>query len=233
MSEEEITYYWNYYRVLCKKFGTTVQYVDHSVYGSSLKNAAVNSWEYQQCLILAASEFENICKLLCHEINPKFDSKSNIVDISKCILSEFKLLPQTKVCTDYQELEPLKNWQVCVKKNQNPKGKNVSGLDWWDAYTDIKHNSYINFAKATLENTLNALASLMVVELYLMKKVTGSLRIASSKPCCYFYCYYASEAYVTDEQDLPDFADANTNPNKYYKNECMGLNSIKRKESEL
>ena len=37
------------------------------------------------------------------------------------------------------------------------------GLEWWDTYTNIKHRRYEYYHEATLENCINALASLYVM----------------------------------------------------------------------
>ena len=40
------------------------------------------------------------------------------------------------------------------------------GLNWWDAYTNLKHNRFKNRELATVENVLNALAALFLLNVY-------------------------------------------------------------------
>lgn len=52
-----------------------------------------------------------------------------------------------------EKIQPFKSW--CAKKP-------AESLKWWQTYQDIKHNRIENYNKATLENTVNALAALFL-----------------------------------------------------------------------
>ncbi len=58
-----------------------------------------------------------------------------------------------------------------------------------------------------MNNAVNSLASLMVIELYMMREFTGSVNLSLEKPCDYFRSPYASDFLCTAEKALPDFAD--------------------------
>ena len=63
-------------------------------------------------------------------------------------------------------------------------------LDWWFAYNSIKHGEKEAIKNATLENAVLALASLYIVEIYLMKELFGNMSIVYTYPTVYFKCKY-------------------------------------------
>lgn len=205
ISKDAVTHYWNYFRSLCKRLECTKQYIDHSIdKNDSLKYGKVNSWEFQQILLLSAMEFENVCKQLCLHFDSNFNIKhADIKKISKTILDRYPRIGGTKIETDYQTLYPLSEWKI-VKEGQDDKER-VFGLTWWDDYCDLKHQTFQSFHLATLENAVNALSSLMVIELYVMKEVLDSVNITLGKQCDYFFHPYTSKYLCTHEIALPDF----------------------------
>ncbi len=209
MTEKEVKHYWNYFCSLCRRLENTRQYVDHTSENNELKNANVNSFEFQQIILLASMEFENLSKALCLEIDSSFNlQNANIKKISETILLKYPHIIDTEVSTDYQILKPLKDWNVNVDPATGKKY--VAGISWWDDYSNIKHQSFWKFHLATLGNAVNALASLMVLELYLMKSVLNSVNMSLSIECDYFSNEYASALLCSGEKALPDFNGATT-----------------------
>lgn len=45
-------------------------------------------------------------------------------------------------------------------------------LQWWNAFTDIKHNRYDQLKLAKQENVLNILGALYLIEMMYLKKIT-------------------------------------------------------------
>lgn len=200
----EMIHYWNYFSSLCTRLDNTKQYIDHSSENNVLKNGKINSWEFQQIIYLAAMEFESICKQLCLYHDSTFNVvNANIRTITKNILNNYSKITETKIRTDYQTIYPLKEWEI-VQDTPNSK-EYVAGLSWWDDYDNLKHRSFQMFELATLENAVNAMASLMVVELYLMKQKTGDLNVASNRDVKYFRCDYLDDMLVIEGEKLPDF----------------------------
>jgi hypothetical protein len=66
--------------------------------------------------------------------------------------TNFQTFDQHKKMTIY----PLKPWE-------NKGGE----INWWNAYNKIKHERHSHFQSATLEHTLHALGSLLILESYL------------------------------------------------------------------
>ncbi len=185
---------WNYFCTLCEMLKNTMNYIDHS----DKKNMKVYSFELRKIIILTAVEFENVGKCLCEEINPSINSsKFNIIEITKPIINEYKKIKTIKINNDYNTYQPLRGWGV----DSNNK---LKGLKWWNEYNEIKHQSYISYNKSTLENAINALGSLMILDLYYVRKLTGSNKIFSNIRCPYFYNQYQNKYLLCEDEKLPD-----------------------------
>ena len=171
---------WNYFCTLCDMLKNTMQYLDHS----DPYNLKCNSYEFQKIIMLSSMEFENIAKQLCLLTNPTLNlKKMNIISITKEILTNYPNMNKTTIMNDYNVYSPLKNWQI---KKDSSGNEYVSGLDWWDSYNNIKHNSYDNYKESNLKNAINSLASLMILEINYIKITTGKNNIMNDKPCSYF-----------------------------------------------
>ncbi|MCD8396006.1 MAG: hypothetical protein LUD12_02250 [Lachnospiraceae bacterium] len=210
MTEKEVLHYWNYFCSLTRRLQNTTQYVDHRADNNgNLKNGNVCSFEFQQIITLAAIEFENVSKIICLEIDPDFNYKSSsIKNITKKILKEYPLITETEIDSDYQMLKPLEGWHIGKDKKdeEGKEGKDkVFGLEWWNDNTDLKHQAFIRFDSATLKNAVSSVASLMVMELYLMQIMLKTLVMAIDKKCDYFVCNYAGNILYTGGEQLPDF----------------------------
>ena len=93
MTEKEVKHYWNYFCSLCKRLDNTRQYVDHSSVDNELKNASVNSFEFQQIILLSAMELENISKAICLGIVSGFNIKNaNIRKITETIRRSHRII---------------------------------------------------------------------------------------------------------------------------------------------
>ena len=170
VSEKEVKHYWNYFCSLCKRLDNTRQFVDHSSNNNELKNASVNSFEFQQIILLSAMEFENVSKAICLSIDSNFNiQNANIRKITETILQKYPRIGETEITSDYQTLRPLENWKVVTDPADGKK--RVEGVSWWDDYSNIKHQTFWKFNLATLNNAVSALAALMVMELYLMSRI--------------------------------------------------------------
>lgn len=180
---------WNYFLILEEDFKNTLRYIELTE-----KNWDCFSLELSKQLICIATEFENICKALCKEINGT--TPGNLKEYKEIILKEFPNIWNTNVFIDYKnqmEIKPLASWE------------NIGGqLDWWNAYGNIKHNRYNNFQSASLKNTLYALSSLLILEAYLYKKAypyPSSMRIGTKL----LRTPGLGEAFFYSDTDLPDF----------------------------
>lgn len=208
MTENELLHYWDYFCSLCSQFARTQQYVDHRMIEREgeivFENGETFSNEYLQTLFSACGEFETVAKLLCKRNVPDFNDKSNITDITSCILAHYPKIGQTRIRANRYEFTPLSEWGVVASEGNAGK---VEGIKWWSNYNEIKHRRFDNYSKADLKNCFYSLSSLYVLELYLARSVVDSIPVfLASHPCEYFGCPYVGEVYLgPSKYDLPDF----------------------------
>ena len=88
-------------------------------------------------------------------------------------------------------------------------------------YNSIKHDEVGSITDATLENTIIALSSMYIIELYLMKEVFGNMSIVYTYPTVYFKCKYLPHPVSSGEGLLPD--EGGLSPTERYKKECSEL----------
>ncbi len=200
MDKTEFIQHWNYFCSLAERIDETKHYIDHGLYernGSlELKHGKVYSDNFKQIIVLSASEFEVMSKTLCRF---KGVHAENIVEISRGVLSEFPKIIKTEVSTPFWINYPLEGWKVEEDK--------VLGLEWWRAYTSIKHGNKDSMQCATLKNSILALEALYVLDLYLMYQIFGDLSIAYSYPTVYFRSKYTAYSVSYGEGRLPDYGD--------------------------
>ncbi len=208
MTEKDIKINWYYFRSLSKQLQETEQFVDHS-FGANgvMSNSETFSNEFAKILMLASSEFEVIAKDLCKEKGVQLRWNGTINTITKEIVSAFPHIGNTSISTPYQTLQPLKNWKLVQVQNKNGKMEDkVTGIQWWSDHNAIKHNRTSSFHSANLKNCIDALASLMVLELYLSQQVLGDVNAITSLGCNYFECDYGlSHLIANTGNKLPDF----------------------------
>lgn len=208
MTEDDIKVNWYYFRSLASQLKQTEQYVEHSLDASgNMWNGDTFSNEFAKILMLAASEFEVIAKALCTENGISLSWNANIISITNAVKSMYPNIGLTEVSTPYQTLQPLKGWKIIKVKNR--KGNlvdAVDGIPWWQNHNGVKHDRINDFKEATLKNCIDALASLMVLELYLSQKAIGNVDSISRIGCDYFDCDYGlSHMVVNAGNKLPDF----------------------------
>ena len=209
ITKDDLQKLWLYFSSLCLDLKNTTQFVNHKeceyVDEDGVVKIAHNNGTFSDAflkiLLSASSEFEVASKLLCSQIDNKFDihnKKITIFNISKIILNKYPKIVDTKVETDYNIIYPLKDW--CIDE----RTKDVIGLDWWKAYNSLKHDRFTKLNMANLENAIGALASLYVIQLYLQMHVMGDVSLATSND--YFKSDYICRTLaVRWERLLPDF----------------------------
>lgn len=159
--------HWSYYLVLEKDFLDTERYIsfelgDNYLYDShqviDYGNSNTFSNEFVKQYQAICSEIDVILKSICRELgNTVANEMPQYTDL---VLNRWSNIPNQKVKMKDIELQPLKNW------SSNPTYKSP---DWWSPYNHVKHERITNFRKANLKNVANALASLYILELYLVK----------------------------------------------------------------
>lgn len=142
--------HWNYFLALDADVVQISRYVE-------LSEANFDSYsiELSRLLFAGASEVDVLAKMICIDINK--DSKAdNIHRYRREIHPNNPLVSRTQVHVPRFGLtfQPWEEWQ------------NDKSPQWWDAYISVKHRRNTDFAKANLENSLNAVAGLFVLLLF-------------------------------------------------------------------
>ena len=149
--------YWNYYLSLENRMLQTSSYV-----AIDFDNSGTFSNEYAILLQAIGGELDTFFKEYCG-FNP--DDKKNIADYADFVLSDYPDITKQSISilgTD-MKITPFKGWNSgCAKKS----------LPWWEAYDNIKHSRYENKKAACQKNTLNILASLFLMEMKYLQKLT-------------------------------------------------------------
>jgi hypothetical protein len=146
--------HWNYFLALERDMETVSRYVEFAP-----PNLDVYSIELAHLLFAAASEADVICKLLC-ELAVPGGRYRNIDDYRATLMPRMAQISSEKVFIPRYGMAfaPWENW-----------GRNVNP-DWWRSFNNVKHKRNVHFNEATLRNSLNALAALLVVTFFYYSK---------------------------------------------------------------
>lgn len=149
--------HWRYYLMLEKRFVESTEYVE-------LHKDNFNTFSNTFALLLQAigAELDTVFKEYCEFSTT--DRKS-IADYAQYILNRpFDIRNQRIHMQEYDiVIQPFRDWNI-----SHPS----QSLQWWNAFTDIKHNRYMQKNKANLENVLNCLGALYLMEMLYLKKIT-------------------------------------------------------------
>jgi hypothetical protein len=153
-SKDGINHHWNYYLALEEDMERVSRFIEFSE-----KNYCVYSIELAHILFTASSEFEIVARMLCAELD-RNAKRENINEIRRVLMKHVPEIAKETIYVDRYCLTldtPLENFAI----GKSPR--------WWDSYNAVKHNRNEKFEHATLENALQALASLLIVALYYEK----------------------------------------------------------------
>jgi hypothetical protein len=145
--------HWNYFLAIERDVEVLSRYVEFDA-----RNFDSFSIEIVRLILAAGSEIDVVCKQVCRTINPSSNA-NDINDYRNEIMSSFTQTPHIEVIVPRfgLSLHPWDEWRDA--KNGVPV--------WWTAYNKVKHQRDYHYEKANLKNTLNAIAGLFVVVLYL------------------------------------------------------------------
>lgn len=145
--------------------------------------------KYASLLNTVCIEFEATAKALINSVAPG-TSTGNIGEIKEQLLKLFPNIEsnEVKVLRINKDIFPFKDWST-------------SKLDWWDEYTDLKHNRIMHYDKANLKNILNAMSALLVLIVYLEKHRDKKNDVHITKV---FLMDCMPALMATEGRDLPD-----------------------------
>lgn len=172
MTEKEfIDLYWKQYIMLEKEFRKTINYV-----ALDTINFGTYSDAYVKLLIQIGSEVDIVSKALCEEIN-NASKVQNIEQYRLEIVSHFPDFYNVIVKSEENDYTPWDSWQMS------------SSPVWWKKYNAVKHNRNANedgvkenYKYANLENTINALAGLYQIEIYLYSVIPHKFSVETPLP---------------------------------------------------
>ncbi len=141
---------WDYMRMIEREFVRTLDFVSLSD-----EHAKVHSNEYAKLLLLAGSEVDTLMSFVASHI-----AERPISGVKGC---------QTILCSHYKGFETVEISIPRIDRTIRPFSawsKKRTSPDWWVAYNNVKHDRYRNFHDANQENCLQAIAALVVLNLY-------------------------------------------------------------------
>jgi hypothetical protein len=154
IQEMQVPLHWNYFLALEEDLLRLSRFVEFIE-----ANFACYSIDMARIILTATSEVDVVSKLLCKSINEnsnagRINQYRNEINAHYTEIKKFKVrIPRYGL-----ELEPWTNWA----NNRTPY--------WWTDYNKIKHQRNSHFDKANLKNTLNSVAGLFILLLYLYKE---------------------------------------------------------------
>lgn len=174
----------HYFVALEKELENSFNYIEPVT-----ENMACYGAKYSSLLNSISIEFESTCKTLI-----KFkENDAKVGDIGNIKAYMLKHFP--KICSNQvdiarinESIKPLENW-------------GSSRLEWWDAYTTLKHNRINNYNQASLRNVIDAMSSLLIVIAYLANFRDSNKLYGHSN---LFYMESMPSTIITDGGKLPD-----------------------------
>lgn len=158
MNRKELSQnHWKYYLMLEKRFIESLEYVE-------LHKDNFNTFSNGYALLIQAigAELDVVFKEFC---GFSTEERKNIADYAQHILTcTPEIKNQAISIQEYDiELRPFENWNGEIA---------VKSLEWWNAFTSIKHNRYSQLKQANQKNVLYALGALYLMEMIYLREIT-------------------------------------------------------------
>lgn len=157
--QEYNTKVWTFYLRLEKEFIQSLDYVQFAE-----DNYSTYSVEYEKQLMSICSEIDNLCKLLCKEIDSS-QSPNKIFEYAQLLCGYDDLVTaNVKFEPTGQNFIPFSDWT------------NEESPYWWQSYNKVKHErtKNDNYKKGNLKNVFMSLAALYVLNRYYCKIIATS-----------------------------------------------------------
>lgn len=158
MNRKELSQnHWKYYLMLEKRFVESIEFVElHEDNFDAFSNG------YALLIQAIGAELDTVFKEFC---GFNTTDRKTVADYAQYILNNTTDIKNQKISVqEYDiEIQPFMNWDI------NRPGQS---LQWWGAFTDVKHNRYEQLKQAKQENVLNILGALYLIEMLYLKKIT-------------------------------------------------------------
>jgi len=154
-SEKKMALFWQYLLALEEDLIGLSRYIEFNI-----ANYSTYSIELTRIYLSVCSEIDVVAKALSSILghsNPK-----NIDHYRMVIMQGFPQFSTLNIQIPRYSLDftPWNSWGGTTQVNPN----------WWESYNNVKHHRDSHYPEANLENVLNAVAGLIVVNLYYHKK---------------------------------------------------------------
>ena len=142
--------HWEYFLSIEKDLEKLIRYIEPCE-----ENMETFSIELARMLITSTQECDVILKIICAELGNS--SVNNEQDYRVYLNANLSSLSEVKILFPKYNLvfKPFESWS----SNLTP--------EWWTGNNKVKHERCDHFEKANLKNTLNSIAALFLLNLYL------------------------------------------------------------------
>lgn len=160
MNKKELSQnHWRYYLMLERRFIESIEYVElHKDNYGTFSNG------YALLIQAIGAELDTVFKEFC---GFNTSDRKSITDYAQYILRNNSDIINIKmILQEYDmEIQPFQNWNL-TQPSQT--------LEWWTAFTDIKHDRYEKIKQANQKNVLNILGALYLLEMMYLQKITDN-----------------------------------------------------------
>ena len=158
MNRKELSQnHWKYYLMLEKRFIDSIEFAElHKDNFDTFSNG------YALLIQVIGAELDTVFKKFC---GFNTTDRKTITDYAQHILNNTPDIKGQKInVQEYDiEIQPFVNWDI---------SQPAKSLQWWEAFTDIKHDRHERLKQAKQENVLNILGALYLIEMMYLKKIT-------------------------------------------------------------
>ena len=158
MNRKELSQnHWRYYLMLEKRFIESVEFAElHKDNFDTFSNG------YALLIQAIGAELDTVFKEFC---GFNTADRKTITDYAQHILQSTPDIKNQKISVPEYDLEiqPFMNWNL---------NKPAQSLQWWCAFTEVKHNRHDQLRQAKQENVLNILGALYLIEMLYLKRIT-------------------------------------------------------------
>lgn len=156
--------HWNYFLLLEEDLRDILNYIEPCI-----DNLQAYGPMLAKLLLATGSEIDATFKDLIKVKGTNCQSSSN----KNSTINDYRRFAQQYLQQEFDQVEigfsrsqlssrPWSDWWETVEGERQPK-EETSSLTWWKAYTDVKHHRLERYNKATLGNTLEAMAALFIL----------------------------------------------------------------------
>lgn len=180
--------HWQYFSSLEDDLEHSARYVH-----VAQDNMNTHSIEFMRIILMAGSEVDALCKALAERHH--LGEIANIGKAREAIHSFLPFIADMKVYLPRYNLEPVQPWKTWNE------GK---APDWWNAYTNLKHNRHSHFGKANLRNVIDCMAGLFVILCHVCAKELLQKHVIP-RNFMIDECYYVGVRNLSPGYKLPDY----------------------------